>query len=247
MRSVFYATVAVTTYLTAVSAHAQQSDPPRTMFPVPPLPSIGLPLPHIGLPPAEAPKSVAPDHALSARQGSPGHIAGRRSRTVPAPIWVVPPFLVVNAPGTSPAPTAGSDSVVEREPSGVFRADAQTLLPIGELTVDLHPGPPTQVFVDGYYIGSTDQTGTTFQMPAGPHDLEFLADGFEPLRVGIQIQPGRSLTYRQTLHPTSSDVTAAHAPVTLYVIPGCYAGNVAPDPASLPARCDIDQLKTITP
>jgi hypothetical protein len=138
--------------------------------------------------------------------------------------------------------------VVEHEASGVPRAEAQTQVPIGELTVDLQPGTATQVFVDGYYIGSTDQIGTTFQMPAGPHDLEFLADGFEPLRVGIQIPPGRSLTYRQTLHPTAPDVTAAtHAPMRLYVIPGCYAGNVAPDPASLPARCDIDQLKTITP
>ncbi len=34
---------------------------------------------------------------------------------------------------------------------------------------------------------------------------------------------------------------------TLYVIPGCYLGNVPPDAARLPARCDITLLKVFPP
>jgi hypothetical protein len=34
---------------------------------------------------------------------------------------------------------------------------------------------------------------------------------------------------------------------TLYVIPGCYLGNVSPKNIALPAGCDISKLKTITP
>jgi hypothetical protein len=35
------------------------------------------------------------------------------------------------------------------------------------------------------------------------------------------------------------------APVTLYVIPGCYAGNVRPEQAALPKGCDAAKVKTI--
>jgi hypothetical protein len=34
---------------------------------------------------------------------------------------------------------------------------------------------------------------------------------------------------------------------TLYVIPGCYLGNVLPDVSRLPAGCDISRMKTHTP
>ena len=34
---------------------------------------------------------------------------------------------------------------------------------------------------------------------------------------------------------------------TLYVIPGCYLGNVLPDKDRLPAGCDISRMKTHTP
>jgi len=34
---------------------------------------------------------------------------------------------------------------------------------------------------------------------------------------------------------------------TLYVIPGCYLGNVLPDVDRLPAGCHISKMKTHTP
>jgi hypothetical protein len=34
---------------------------------------------------------------------------------------------------------------------------------------------------------------------------------------------------------------------TLYVIPGCYVGNVPPNNLKLPASCDLSKLTTFTP
>ncbi len=34
---------------------------------------------------------------------------------------------------------------------------------------------------------------------------------------------------------------------TLYVIPGCYVGNVPPADVKLPANCDLSKLTTFTP
>jgi hypothetical protein len=36
-------------------------------------------------------------------------------------------------------------------------------------------------------------------------------------------------------------------PKTLYIIPGCYAGDRQPDPESLAAGCSISQLRVIPP
>ena len=33
----------------------------------------------------------------------------------------------------------------------------------------------------------------------------------------------------------------------MYVIPGCYLGNVSPKNVTLPPGCDISKLTTITP
>jgi hypothetical protein len=34
---------------------------------------------------------------------------------------------------------------------------------------------------------------------------------------------------------------------TLYVIPGCYVGNVPPANVKLPPHCDLKKLTTFTP
>jgi hypothetical protein len=234
---------------TAGSIHAQTetsvSDPPRTMVPVPPLPEIGLRLPHIGLPEPVAGK-VEPGQ----RQTTSANTARRPLHAVPSIVYVLPPVLLAGPPpslsqegesGESP------DPIVEHKPTGQDAGRDDALQPTGTLTLDLQPAAAAQVFVDGYYVGSTDQMGTTIDMPVGPHNVELKSEGFEPVRFGVQIRQGRSLVYRESLHRIDERVTAAAAPVTLYVIPGCYAGSVPPDAASLPSRCDVSQLKTLTP
>jgi hypothetical protein len=50
--------------------------------------------------------------------------------------------------------------------------------------------------------------------------------------------------------PPAPSVEPAPAPAgskTLYVIPGCYMGNVSPEAMKLPAGCDLDKLVIVTP
>ena len=96
----------------------------------------------------------------------------------------------------------------------------------------------------------------------GPQALQVqTADG------PVQVQAGRTITYRATLQPQASqdpgevarpDVPAERdaagadpAPVpaaaTFYVIPGCYMGNVPPAELSLPSSCDARRAVVVRP
>jgi hypothetical protein len=59
-----------------------------------------------------------------------------------------------------------------------------------------------EVFVDGYFAGIVDDFDGVFQrlhIETGPHHIELRADGYEPLSVEVNIQPGRTLTYKGEL------------------------------------------------
>ena len=59
-----------------------------------------------------------------------------------------------------------------------------------------------EVFVDGHYMGVVDDFDGTFQqvnLEPGPHRVEVRRDGFEPVTVNVNIQPGRTVTYRTPL------------------------------------------------
>ena len=47
--------------------------------------------------------------------------------------------------------------------------------------------------------------------------------------------------------PVSPPFVAPTGSRTLYLIPGCYLGNVPPEADRLPAGCDITRLKTYAP
>jgi hypothetical protein len=60
------------------------------------------------------------------------------------------------------------------------------------------------VFVDGTYAGRVeDFDGTTqpLTLSAGMHEIEVQAEGYEPMRVSVQIQPGQIIPYRGDLRP----------------------------------------------
>jgi hypothetical protein len=60
------------------------------------------------------------------------------------------------------------------------------------------------VFVDGQYAGRVeDFDGTTqpLTLTAGRHQIEVQAEGFEPMRVDVDIQPGQVIPYRGDLRP----------------------------------------------
>ena len=60
------------------------------------------------------------------------------------------------------------------------------------------------VFVDGEYAGHVeDFDGTTqpLTLSAGMHEIEVQAQGYEPMRINVEIQPGQVIPYRGDLRP----------------------------------------------
>jgi hypothetical protein len=123
---------------------------------------------------------------------------------------------------------------------------------LARLILDIHP-PTAQVFADGYYIGipedfRLEDGGAVLE--SGPHRIDIVAHDHEPVSFDVNLARGQSATFRHVLTPIlrapqpAPDAAvkappAAKQPVTFYLIPGCYVGNVPPREANLPATCDI--------
>jgi hypothetical protein len=210
-----------------------------------PLPRIGLPLPAIGLPAAAAPQ---PRGANLPVRGANLPVQGMR-RHPRSGTYVLPsygwPYLY------EPAPAAGTGGSRDGAPA---RPQPQPLA--GRLRLDVDPAGGQQLYVDGYYVGTPEDFGGEVELEAGPHSVEIQAPGYETLQVFVNIAPGRSIAYRATLKATDAKPApdtavpgptpvAPATPMTGYVIPGCYIGNVPPQEAGLPASCDLSRLITI--
>jgi hypothetical protein len=144
--------------------------------------------------------------------------------------------------------------VVEREVVNTVSAApviVEQSLP-ARLILDIHP-PHAQVFADGYYIGTPEDfhahLGGAVLEP-GAHRIDITARGYEPVTFDVSLTRGQSATFRHTLVPIAPPPQAApdtavkvppavKKPVTFYLIPGCYMGNVPPKEVKLPATCDI--------
>lgn len=75
--------------------------------------------------------------------------------------------------------------------------------PYGGVRVDL-PERDAEIYVDGYYAGIVDDFDGTFQelrLEPGAHRIEIRAEGFEPVAFDVDVQPGRTITYRTALRP----------------------------------------------
>lgn len=231
----------------AVMTTAAAAQPPARNLPSIglPLPRIGLPHPPMGLPPLESagtqPAQGAPGPAPGPRRG------GRWQRGAFAPVVLLPPYYwYLPAAGAAPFAPPAPPREAPRHATGT-------------LWLDVTPAVPMQVFVDGYYIGTTDELGTGLDLEAGQRRLELRAPGYEPLTFGARIDANRTLTYRETLRrredaaasaaspavPPLAPPSAPPVPMTLYVIPGCYAGNVPPAAAMLPPGCDLSDVQQL--
>ena len=126
------------------------------------------------------------------------------------------------------------------------------------LILDIHP-PTAQVFADGYYIGIPEdfrlEDGGAVLEP-GPHRIDILARDHEPVTFDVNLTSGQSATFRHTLtpiergqQPAPDDAVKAppapKQPVTFYLIPGCYMGNVSPKEVKLPATCDVARAVSV--
>jgi hypothetical protein len=216
-----------------------------------PLPSIGLPLPPLGLTRAPTERTSALDVQHRRATGSrpaPGierqHRRFGQGAAVPSA-----PILIYFVPTSGwPYPE------VTTKPTGREAQKPTT----GRVRLELQPGVVPQVFVDGYYVGTLDDFNGELTLDTGPHQVELRADGYETLRLNVQVFADRSITYRSALKP--AELVPAPVPelraipevppparTLIYVIPGCYVGNVPPRNAGLPAGCDANRATTFTP
>lgn len=127
--------------------------------------------------------------------------------------------------------------------------------PIGVLRLEVEPRDLIQIFVDGVYIGTPADVGDELGLAPGVRHIELRAPGFKTVTFDTDIVQDRSITYRTQLErdpdaPAAPVVTIKPATAgskTMYVIPGCYLGNVAPTQANLRPGCDLAKLTTIQP
>jgi len=129
--------------------------------------------------------------------------------------------------------------------------------PAGRLHLDVQSGIDPQIYVDGYYVGLFSDSNGDLMLDAGPHTIELKEEGFETLRVDVQVPLDGAITFRGELKrvvSSGADLLGPRAavadlagprpevpPTTIYLIPGCYVGNVPPAEAKLPAGCDADR------
>jgi len=127
---------------------------------------------------------------------------------------------------------------------------------IGYLRLEVEPASLLQIYVDGVYVGTPSDHRGELELRAGARRIEIRAPGYESMTFDVRVEAERGITYRGDLRPTGAapapPATPAPAVVptgskTLYVIRGCYLGNVLPDPERLPPGCDIARMKTHAP
>ena len=118
----------------------------------------------------------------------------------------------------------------------------------GRLLLSLHSGVDPQIFVDGYYVGLFSDVAGELILDAGAHTIELHEEGFRDARVDVRIPLDGTITYDVALQPIEAaplpsavpvaPASPAATPTTIYVVPGCYIGNVPPQQVTLPANCD---------
>jgi hypothetical protein len=130
---------------------------------------------------------------------------------------------------------------------------------MGALRLEVEPRESLQIFIDGVYVGTPADLGDEIEIPPGTRRIELRAPGYRTLTFTAEIADGRSITYRGSLERFPDSPAAAAAPAApaarvapagsrvMYVIPGCYLGNVSPKNVALPEGCDISKLTTISP
>lgn len=171
----------------------------------------------------------------------------------PSVIYVLPPYryfpnampttqLVVTPPNPAPA---------------VAPITQPHLPPMGALRLEVEPRDLLQVFVDGNFVGTPADLGEEIELTPGTRRIELRARDHKTLTFSAEIVDGRSITYRGSLDrvepippPAPPPIVAAappRKPTPMYMIQGCYLGNVEPKVSDLKPGCDIKRMVTILP
>ena len=122
---------------------------------------------------------------------------------------------------------------------------------IGLLRFDVTPRS-AQVFVDSFFAGTIAdiEAQRVLTLAAGPHRIELRSPGYQPVTFDVRIDPNDTVVYRAALERERTAPTAVAkptGPTRMYVIPGCYAGNMPPRADRLPSGCDVKHVRVIDP
>lgn len=237
--------VALIPALAAGQSHRTPAEPGSLPAIGLPLPPIGLPLPSIGLPPATAEPSHARARPSPPKRNDRRHGGAKRGRARSPAIFFGPAYGWVDPWMREPEPpSVGYESSPYDEP----------IPPTGTLRLDVQPHGIVQLYVDGYYVGTVDDVNGELALEPGAHRIEMRAPGYETAIVDVKIERDRAITYRGALErrgamtpapepPIRPDVSQPpRSPEPVYIIPGCYLGNIPPKDAGLPATCDPSRV-----
>lgn len=173
----------------------------------------------------------------AARKRSPRFAHPYDGRSVPFGGYYAVPY---GGAGYYPAEPESTTTIAPHaEPVGVVTT--------GTLRLEITPAVTMQYYVDGYLIGTSAELGHDLELNAGARRVEIRAEGYKPLTFDTRIRVGGEATYRGTLERLTDDQSNAPKPTgpkTMYVIPGCYMGNVPPDRDALPKGCDARRMTT---
>ena len=189
------------------------------------------------LPSWERPAATPPPAIAPHRDDRDDRDRGRDYRFIPGARLGGPVIVVVPAAAATPAPPPA------------------TAPALGGLRIDLEPRAVAQVFVDDVFVGAPEDHGGELSLAPGVRRVKLRARGYKTLAFDAEIVSGTSITYRGVLEeetprattpppaaPARTWSTEAIAPTTIYVVPGCYLGNVAPKANDLKPGCDIRAL-----
>jgi hypothetical protein len=237
-----FAIVPLVFALSAV-AGAQQPAPPKTTTPPPSVPPpITFPFPPLMTPPAGGLNSPVPFTPTDPTQPA-------------RDLYRLPIGQPFNSGPLKPSRGFGGGAyfgpiypAYETDTTAVPRRLSPPQVS-GLLRLDVTP-ESAQVFVDSFFAGLVsdidDRRGLT--LTAGPHRIELRAVEYTPTTFDVRIDPNETVFYRAALErprPSSPVEARPAGPTRLYVIPGCYAGNMPPRADRLPSGCNIKQVRVL--
>jgi hypothetical protein len=258
--------VLVATLVVPTAAIAQMRDhrPPDVPFPQGgiPLPQIGLPLPTLGLSPFSPIERIDWFHGdMGPFSRETGRIDWFHDRNFPATLTRFRnhgtrfPTTVITTPflGVPAFFYAVPEYVIPVPPPGPAPpAREVTQLTTGSLVLQVQPAS-AQLFVDGYYFGTPadfDGRQGELALEAGVHRVQLVAPGYESVTVDVNMRVNQTVRYQNVMKPVAATPPPSPAapitPKTLYLVPGCYLGDVPPKDAHLPATCDVTKVVTFT-
>lgn len=175
---------------------------------------------------------------------------GRRNNVGSGVIYVLPasPFFD-NTTSASTVVTPPAPAIKRPEP------EPPPLPAIGFLTLDVEPRALLQIYVDDVFVGTPADLGNELRLTPGTRRIELRAKGHKTLMFAAEIIENRSISFAGTLErdpsapvePAVVRPPAVAGSTTMYMIQGCYLGNIAPKATELRPGCDIARMITFRP